>query len=124
MSSIRTMMGSGLPAASAVSIGGTVADNLTGSGSSSQANSFAIAADVNFFTTLADANAGARLPADFEVGGTVEIFNGNQSTAMKIYPHVGGNINNAATDANIVLSATKGSIFRRINATRWAAVYV
>ncbi len=123
MGSVKSMMGAGLPGAAAVAIGaGSIELAKTATGSTSQANSYAIVADTTEFTTAA-ANSGARLPDNAEVGSQFQIFNAQASNAMFVYPHVGGTINGLSANAKVDIAASKGGVFTRISGTKWGAVY-
>lgn len=122
MASVQTLMGSGIPGAAAIAIGvGTIELTKTATGTSSQANSYAIAADTTEFTSVA-ANSGARLPSTSEVGSVITIYNAS-GTAMFVYPETGGVINNGSVNAAITIAAGKGGQFTRIGWLRWGAVF-
>ena len=75
----------------------TLANTVTATGSSSQANSFAIVDDVTIFTTAAS-NSGARLPSTSLPGDDFTISNLDSNT-MLVYPPVGGKINAGSANA-------------------------
>jgi hypothetical protein len=118
---IQEMMGVGLPAASALAISGSIATGLSGAGTSSQANAFAITSAVNVFSTVA-ANSGGILPATAEVGSSVEIYN-QGANPLLVYPHVGGTINALSANSSFSLTNAKSGIFKRISGTAWVSIF-
>lgn len=90
--------------------GGTVSNTQTATGSSSQANSFAIVDDITVFTTAAS-NSGARLPllSSTQTGGTpgdVFIIANLDGNTMLIYPPTGGWLNNGTVNTGSVSLTT------------------
>jgi hypothetical protein len=101
------LTGSGLAAQAAQNIVGSVSNNQTATGSSSQANSFAIASDITIFTVAAS-NSGARLPSTLSAGDIVTIANYDANT-MLIYPPVGGILNGGSLNASVNLVTKKSA---------------
>lgn len=101
------LMGSGVSPQAAYNTVGTFSNTQTATGSSSQANSFAITDDVTVFTTAAS-NSGARLPSNASPPDSFIIANQDSNT-MIIYPPVGGKLNNGTTDAGVNLTTKKAA---------------
>lgn len=98
--------------------GGTVTNTQTATGSSSQANSFAIADDITVFTTAAS-NSGARLPLASNPGDQFIISNLDANT-MLIYPPTGGALNNGTINTGSVSVTThKSAICTSIDGTNY-----
>ncbi len=94
---------SGLSAVAASAIQGTVANNLTATGTSSQTAALPLPADICKFTST-PANSGALIPpSNSGDGGTV--FNGDGTNALLLYPPVGGKINALSTNAGYSIAA-------------------
>ncbi len=88
--------------------------NLTGAGTSSQANALAIALgqDGSLFTTVA-ANSGCRLPAGVSVGEEYVIAN-HGTNALLVYPPSGGFMGTASQNAAYSLAAGKTGYFMAV----------
>jgi hypothetical protein len=99
---------------------GSINATATATGSSSQANSFAIVDDVTVFTTAAS-NSGARLPSTANTGDTFWIANGDGNT-MLIYPPTGGKLNFGTANASASLATLKTAICTAINSTDYIIV--
>jgi hypothetical protein len=110
---------SGLSAINAQAVQGTVANALTGTGTT-QAGALALAADINRFTTVG-ANSGAILPA-MNPGDSMEVIN-STATALSLYPPVGGAINAVATNgAYSIAAATPFCKVRCVTPTQYIAM--
>ena len=96
---------------------GTVSNTQTATGTSSQANSFAIVDDVTIFTTAAS-NSGARLPSTSTAGDVFFIANQGSNT-MLVYPPSGGKINNGTADASVNLTTKKCGLWVSIDGTNY-----
>jgi hypothetical protein len=96
---------------------GVVGSGLSGAGSTSQANSAAIAADVNIFTTVS-AGHGCRLPPGTS-GDEVTVFNNQGTNALLLYPASGEYLNAAAANASVSIAATKAAYCRCVAPGRW-----
>ena len=116
MTSIPTLMGSGLSGAAAEAITtGTKGVGLTAAGTTA-ADAFQLTADSNLVTTCAS-GAGVKLP---DVGGEVTVYNGVSGNACLVYPPTGQQLNNlTATSGTISIGASKGATFKRLSATHW-----
>lgn len=101
------LTGVGVPAPAVPFILGTVSNTQTASGSSSQANSFAVTNDITIFTVAAS-NSGARLPSTAGPGDTFTISNYDANT-MLIYPPVGGILNGGSANASVSLTTKKSA---------------
>lgn len=113
------LIGSGLAGLATQNIGGTVDSAVTATGSTSQANSYAINADYTEVTTTA-ANTGVRLPANTTPGDSFTIYNIGASTLF-LYPASGESINAIAADSKYDVATAKICIVSKVSATRWAA---
>lgn len=85
----------GISAAQAAAVQGTVSNGLTALGST-QATALPLPADINYFTTVA-ASTGTILPA-MNPGDSVSIYN-KGATALSVYPPVGALINGLGANA-------------------------
>lgn len=94
MSQANNIVSSGLSAIQAQAIVGTVANNLTATGST-QGTALPLPATINRFTTVA-ASAGTILPL-MNPGDYVSIYNAG-ANALSVYPPVGGTINQASAN--------------------------
>jgi len=113
-------MGLGTQAQLARNICGVPDTGLTATGSSSQANSYAITADVSVFTTAAG-NSGARLPAGVNPGDSFVITNGDSNT-MLIYPPVGYKVNFGSTNAAASLTTLKSALCISYDGNNYIAI--
>ena len=116
------LMGTGCSPLQAQASVGILSNNLTATGSSSQANALALPSDFNIFTTVA-ANTGGRLPASgngTNPGDTYIVVNHGAST-LTIYPATGGTIANGSANAGFSVSATKTATFTYLGSNNWAA---
>lgn len=86
---------SGLSALNAQAIQGTVANNLTATGST-QVTALSLPADICKFTTVSASTGAIIPPSNPADGGTV--FNAG-AQALSLYPPVGGKINALGTNA-------------------------
>lgn len=94
MSQANNIVSSGLSAIQAQAIVGTVANNLTATGST-QGTALPLPASVNRFTTVA-ASTGALVPP-MNPGDYIVIYNGG-ANALSVYPPVGATINQASAN--------------------------
>lgn len=119
MASVQTLMGSGLPAATAIAVNaGTAAVGLTAAGTT-DADALQLVADCNVITTAASSAVGVKLP-NAEVGSSILILNGVTGNSFKVYASAGSQINNlTVTTGNTVLGASKGAIATRVTAAHW-----
>lgn len=101
------LIGTGTPAPAAQYAVGSVSINQTATGSSSQANSFAIVNDITTFSVAAS-NSGARLPSTAGAGDNFVIGNYDSNT-MLIYPPVGGILNGGSANSSVNLATKKGA---------------
>jgi hypothetical protein len=100
---------------------GTVSNTKTATGSSSQANSFAIVDDVTVFTTAAS-NSGARLPSTSAAGDVFFIGNLDANT-MLIFPPTGGALNNGTVNTgSISLTTHKAAACISIDGTNFLVI--
>lgn len=95
MTSQNRLTVAGISAVAADAIQGTVANNLTATGST-QATALALPADINRVTTVAASTGVIIPPANSGDGGTV--YNGG-ANALLLYPPVGGTINGLSANA-------------------------
>lgn len=80
-----------------------------------QATATAITAEV---VVLTSGTGGARLPAPSGINHTVRVYNRAGATC-KLYPHVGGKVNNGAANAELSLPTDKACIVTAVSATEW-----
>lgn len=118
MAQALRLMGLGMAAQLARNVVGTVDNTLTATGSTSQANSYAVTADISIFTTAA-ANTGARLPLGSNAGDSFWIANYDTNTLL-IYPPTGGKINNGSSNASANLTTLKSVLCVSIDGTNYA----
>lgn len=108
------LTGSGLASLAAQEITGADADNsVTSTGSTSQANSYAIRKPFTIVTTTG-ANTGVRLPSFLSAGDEGFIQN-NGAQTLFVYPPVGGKINAGSTDAKVDCGTLKGAFYKCID---------
>lgn len=119
--------GLGMPSFLAnVSAAGTVSNTQTATGSTSQANSFAITDDVTIFTTAAS-GTGARLPLAGSPGegpnaGDIFFIANLDGNTLLIYPPTGGVINGGSSNASINLTTKKSGLFICIDGTNYLGI--
>lgn len=118
MAQALRLMGLGMASQLARNVVGTVDNTLTATGSTSQANSYAVTADISIFTTAA-ANTGARLPLGANAGDSFWIANYDTNTLL-IYPPTGGKINNGSANASANLTTLKSVLCVSIDGTNYA----
>jgi len=106
MTTTLNLTGLGMASQLARNVVGVASITQTATGSSSQANSFAITNDITSFSTAAS-NSGARLPAG-SPGDNYIISNGDVNT-MLIYPPVGGKLNYGTLNASVNLTTLKSA---------------
>lgn len=107
MASVKKIMSSGISPATAKSIVGDIAPELTATGTT-QATALLLNNDVNIFGTVA-INTGCILNVDFE---SVFIFNGGAATLL-LYPPVGGSIDGGTTDSPVpITTGSRVMVFR------------
>lgn len=119
MATADKIMAAGLPAATARAIVGDVEEDVTATGSSSQANSYAIKATVTQGVGGAG-NTGYRLPAANR-GDTFYISNETVNTHI-IYPPVGGAINGGSTNAGKNLVTLTAAVCVCLNNLDYAVI--
>lgn len=95
MTSQNRLTVAGISAIAADAIQGTVANNLTATGST-QATALSLPADINKFTTVAASTGALIQPSNSGDSGTV--YNGG-ANALLLYPPVGGTINGLSANA-------------------------
>lgn len=103
----KNLMGSHFSGEQAKSLVGRKSDNLSATGSTSQANSLAIFSELNVVTTTG-ANTGVRLPSTLAAGDSMFIQNNGASTLF-IYPPVGGILNGGSANAKVDCATLKGA---------------
>lgn len=108
------------PAAATYIVDGDVDNTVTATGSTSQANSYAIIKSFTVFTTTA-ANTGARLPAILSAGDQGYIQNNGASTLF-CYPPVGGVINGGSANAKVDIATLKGATFKSIDGLNFSVI--
>ena len=118
MTFTKTLVRVGIP--THLQTNGEFANSLSAAGTSSQANSTLLTADVNIVTTVGATTAGCRLP-DYDVGDELWIVNGGANT-MLLYPPVDHYINDGAKDGAYTVGVDKAVLAKRVTATRWIVV--
>ena len=113
--SVDTMMALGVPAESAKAIAGGTKGTLTATGSSIS-DAAPLTADTTLVTGIA--SGGVQLPDKL---GVFIVACLTQNTV--VYPHsASGVINGGSAGAGKTLTAGKGGLFVRLDATNWVAV--
>lgn len=121
MTQALRLMGLGTQAQLARNIVGVPDNTLTATGSSSQANSYAITADISVFTSAAS-NSGARLPLGSNPGDSFVIANLDANT-MLIFPPTGGALNNGTVNTGSVsLTTHKAALCISIDGTSYIVI--
>jgi hypothetical protein len=95
-----------------------VLTGLTAAGST-QGTALALTGDANFIGTAA-ASTGVILPS-YDVGDVIYVVNGG-ANAVAVYPPVGHTINGLAANTALSVAVGKGSMFARVDGTRWVGV--
>lgn len=113
------LTGSGCAPLQAQSIGGTVTNNLTSTGST-QVTALLISDDVNIVTTTA-ASTGVVLSAVNTAGDYVIVVNYG-ANALTLYPPVGGKINNGTLNAGVAIAANKSAEILCIDGLNYIAM--
>lgn len=127
MTQVARLTGLGMQGQLASNVIGSLSNTQTATGSSSQANSFAIVADITIFTSAAS-NSGARLP-----GGTGAVYTpapgdsfviANQdANTMLIFPPTGGALNNGTVNTGSVsLTTHKSALCISIDGTNYIVI--
>lgn len=106
MVKVLNLTGLGIAPNVAQGIAGFISINQTATGTSSQANSFAITTDITSFST-APTNSGCRLPPS-SPGDTYTVSNGD-ANSMLIYPPVGGKLNYGSVNASLTLTTLQSA---------------
>jgi len=70
-----------------------------------------------------DDSVGVRLSGASRFPRTVYVYNTHATGGVKVYPHVGGNINGGTTDAAVTIEGKSLAIFVCMDGTIWAAQY-
>jgi hypothetical protein len=93
---------------------------IAGAGSD-QAGATAI--NPNYVTVSgADGSVGVRLPEPTP-GRECRVYNLHATSGLKVYPHVGGDINDGSQNAAVTIEGKTLAIFYAVDATTWAAIY-
>lgn len=108
MTTADKIMSAGLPATTARAIVGDVELAVTATGSSSQADSYAIKA-THTEGTAGAGNTGYRLPAANK-GDTFTILNSSTGNTHIVYPPVGGTLNGGSTNAGLNIATAKAAL--------------
>lgn len=116
----RNMTGIGFAGAQATALVGSMDTGVTSTGSSSQADSYAIRAENTVVSTTA-ANTGVRLPSFLTAGDSGIIANDGASTLF-VYPPTGGKINNGSADAKVDVATAKVAYYVCKNSIDFAIV--
>jgi hypothetical protein len=117
MPSAKSLIGVGVPAAQANTLGFTVSSK-TAVGT---AQTGAVAITTNFtILTTASGQTAAVLPAT-EIGGGPYIIANISATTALIFPPSGGAIQGGSTDASFSLAQNKTAMFFKTTATAWVA---
>ena len=116
----KDLCGVGLVPAAAKYIAGDVETGVTATGSSSQANSYALKYAHTVFSTTA-ANTGARLRADLIAGDSGSVQNNGASTLF-LYPPVGGSINGGSANAKVDVATLKGAHWMSTNGLDFSVI--
>lgn len=119
MATADKIMGAGVPAETALAIVGDVEEDVTATGASSQANSYAIRASHTQGTGGAG-NTGYRLPVAGR-GDTFTIVNETGNTHL-IYPPTGGTLNGGSTNASVSLATLKAALCVCLNTVDYLVV--
>lgn len=90
----------------------------TGNGQSTAAK---LATNVINIVTDANGTKGVRLPNKPQ--GKTCIVQNVSSSALTVYPHVGGDVNDGSTDASVSLAANTLAIFIGVDNVTWGGIY-
>ena len=119
MSSIRRLVGSGVPPQTARNINGTFSAGQTSAGTS-QATGFLQTDDATEFTTVG-ASSACTLNSNNEAGDEIIIANAG-SNALLVYPEVGSQINALGANASFSLTNGKTALFKKVSATQYYSI--
>jgi hypothetical protein len=120
MSTVQTLIGSGISPLAAVSINLGNVVTIAAAGSSNT-DAALLTGDFNRVTG-ADGTKGVILPG-VEAGGRITVSN-ESSSALKVYPPSGDQLNGlTATTGSVSIAGNKAGIFINANSTNWAAIY-
>ena len=117
--SLQLLMGSGIAAGAAQSIGGNIANGLTSTGTT-QGGALLLCANYNVVST-APLNGGVILPATAQPSDEFEVFNIG-ANPVAVYPPVGAAINNGAANASIAVAVGKSARLVCITPTLFGAI--
>jgi hypothetical protein len=118
VTTIRNIMGTGGSALAAQAQLGYLSNNLTSTGTSSQANALILPSDLCVFTTVA-LNSGAILPTG-SPGDIYEIAN-HGANPLLVYPPVGGTISTGGVNASFSVPVGKLATFVCLSGQGYAA---
>ena len=110
----KNVMQGGLSSGQAQAIGGQVGASLTAAGTS-QGTALALNADICFISTAA-ANSGVKLYAGMP-GDSQIVYNAGANT-VTVYPPTGAKINNAATNAGVLIAVNTFCEFFTVTTTQ------
>jgi hypothetical protein len=114
------MMGLGMPAALANLTGESIPAPVAGA-TTAQATATPLTGTINQVTTASGQTA-VLLPSTQPLGTAVHVYN-STSTAALVFPPVGGNINEGATNASFSVAQARTASFVRVSATKWIVQY-
>lgn len=109
-----------IPAEQANAIVGDVDGSVTSTGSTSQANSYAIRAAVTQVTTNAS-GGGVRLPAANK-GDSFDIANWTTGNNLLLYPPTGGKLNGGSANASLTIATAKSARAVCVNTVDYSVV--
>lgn len=96
---------------------------ITSAGTTSQANSTAIASDTSYARVdTAAASGGVRLPVPTGVMDTRVVNHAGATNAVLLFPATGGKINGLAANASLSIPVGKAALCVAINATDWIVI--
>lgn len=115
MSSAKELIGLGVPAAQANTLGFTVSSK-TAAGTT-QAAATLLTTNLTIVTSAGGADS-VRLPAN-GIGGGPYIVAAISSTTVQVFPPTGGAIQGGSTDAAFNVAQNKTAMFFKTTATAW-----
>jgi hypothetical protein len=87
-----------------------------------QGNAAAISSQSTTVTGADDAK-GVILPATAAPGSVYFVYSAQATNGLKVYPHVGGDINDGSANAAVVIEGKSQAIFVNQDGTTWSGTY-
>ncbi len=116
MALAMNVMRGGVSAGAAQAINGNTVNSAITAAGTTQGTATAIVADVNIVTTATSAQG--VILYNGVLGDSQEIFN-NTNTDIRVYPPLGGKVNQLTTNAGFVLAPQTSVEVKKMTSTQW-----